>query len=79
MTSKPRAAWAVYRFGDRVAVSPPEGPTQYLTPAAARAMGRALGAAAQDVTRVRFTDSNYGTRRIDPLAAGRSAKLKDSE
>lgn len=72
----PRESWSVYRFGDRVAISPPEGPTQYLTPAAARALANLLTGAAQDCGAVPFTESAFRTGRVDPQAAtARRARL----
>lgn len=54
----------VHRFHERVAVSLPIGPTQYLTPCEARALARALRACATDVDRVKFVASEFPSASI---------------
>jgi hypothetical protein len=51
----------VYRFGDKVAVNLPDGPTQYFTQKQARAFSKALLAGAQNIKKEpSFSQSNFG-------------------
>ena len=54
----------VYRFGDRVAITPPDGRTFYLTADQARLVADALMACCDSINTEKFTDSNFGTRTI---------------
>lgn len=55
----------VYRFHDKVAVNPPDGPTFYLSRDAAQDFAIALQQAAYSVQSERFTRSTLGTMEID--------------
>ena len=56
----------VYRFRDQVAVSLETGETEYLTAKEARAIARAMNAAAKEIASgVAFTASQVGTFRIE--------------
>lgn len=74
MKNPPGAMYHVYRFHELVAVSPPKGPTIYLTPTAARQLARALNRRAWDVGAVAFTDSNLGTSTISTSAQPKRKK-----
>lgn len=56
------AAWQTHRFGDCVAVSTGTGETVYLPLKEARAMARAINAAARSIAAERFADSSGLTR-----------------
>ena len=71
---RPRESWAVYRFGISVAVSPTEGPTQYLTPAAARTLAAALLAYARDIERADYVTCDMGTCRVNTDQPGARAR-----
>ena len=47
----------VYRFHERVAINPPDGPTFYLLPEQATRLGAALMAHSQDCHENKFTQS----------------------
>ncbi len=55
----------VYRFHDKVAVNPPDGPTFYLSRDAAQDVAAALMRGAYSVQQERFTQSTLGTAEID--------------
>jgi len=55
----------VYRFGDLVAINPPEGATFYLSAREARELSKALMLGVVSINVEKFTESNVGTIRID--------------
>ena len=62
----------VYRFGDKVAITPPDGsgerefsPTFYLSKEQGDALLFALMNVGEDITRLPFTKSQAGTTRIE--------------
>lgn len=59
----------VYRFHDKAAVSPIEGPTHYMTAAAAELIAAAFLDVARSIRTESFTASTCGTKRISPTAA----------
>jgi len=64
----------VYRFGDCVALSGKA--TRYLTPRAARALARAIVAAARSCEREAFTESSVATVTVaDYATSGESAEF----
>lgn len=61
-----RKGFTVYRYGDRVAVTPPEGPTKYLAPAEAASLSSALAGVALEIRDgVPFAKSAIGTATIE--------------
>jgi hypothetical protein len=62
------ATWQTHRFRDCVAVSAGNGETVYLTAAQAKAMARAINAAARSVQRERFSAAPSLTRSGDCYA-----------
>ncbi len=66
-----RNSASVYRFRDRVAVSLPDGPTQYFSRAEAAAIAKAIGAVNKELKAgVSFGDSLVKTVTV-PVAGGR--------
>lgn len=49
----------VHRFRGKIGVGPPEGPTFYLSAAAAHELGKALMDGAFDIESVAFVDSKF--------------------
>ena len=61
---------SVYRFGDYVAVNPPEGPTFYIAYAEAVKLKRILSDMEKDFSRHReFADSQISPRTINARAS----------
>lgn len=54
-------ASSIYRFRDKVAINPPEGPTFYLSKEAARAMGQQMLLIAADIDSKTFSESKVKT------------------
>ena len=64
----------VHRFRNRVAIHLNEGPTHYLSPKAARALGSALTEAARDVKAGPYLESNLKTEHFDRDMGSRPAR-----
>lgn len=60
-----RRTMRIYRFRDKVAVNPSEGPTFYLDADDANAIADALAKVAKDIGECGFTDSEVGTIEIE--------------
>ena len=55
----------VYRFRDKVAINPPDGPTFYILASEAYKLAEALETCAEDIARLNFADSEVGTIGIE--------------
>ena len=55
----------VYRFGDKVAINPPDGPTFYVSRDAAKEMARVMDCLGWDIQDRGFTKSTWGTTEIE--------------
>ena len=57
-------ATEIYRFRDKIAVNPSEGPTIYLTKEAARSIAKHFLLIADDIETVKFGESNVATAKV---------------